>query len=104
MSNERIQSSRCVHTIRMKKRHNYKDTIKEAAGINDDNDDIRRKRKTELFDYEVLAVDCAMGAIGHNQTLANLLQLELAQELMCKLDPETFEQATDRNKQDNRTD
>lgn len=84
------------HTIRMENNtHDYKDTIRQAAELDGDGErEIRRENKLDAeFAYEALAVTTEMGMYGQNQALSELLQLQLAQELLYKL--ETPENKTD---------
>ena len=68
-----------------KRTHDYKDTIAEAAEL-DKFAAERVKRAEAEAAYEALAVTSSMGMLGMEQTTANLLQLELAQELAFKYD------------------
>ncbi len=47
-----------------------------------------RKNDAELA-YELLAVNSSMGMLGMEETNANLIQLELAAEIMHNFDPES---------------
>ncbi len=81
-----------AHTIRMEEQHHdYHDTIKEAAEIEDGGEapEDRERRLDSEAAYEVLAVTSSMGMLGMENQAANLLQLELAQELLYNLDPDT---------------
>ena len=69
--------------------HDYKDTIAEAAELEGTNGKLaaeRARRAESEAAYEALAITSAMGMLGMEQTTANLLQLELAQELAFKYD------------------
>ncbi|MCH5165602.1 MAG: hypothetical protein J1G01_04300 [Clostridiales bacterium] len=72
--------------------HDYHKTIEKAAGI--DNDSDRAQRRAEDIDrdaaYEALALTSSMGMLGLEPTNANLLQMELAQELLYKFNDENF--------------
>ncbi len=73
-----------------KRTHDYKDTIAEAAELDNAKSGkfaAERVKRTEAeAAYEALAVTSSMGMLGMEQTTANLLQLELAQELAFKYD------------------
>lgn len=73
-----------------KRTHDYKDTIAEAAELDNARSGKyaaeRVKRAEAEAAYEALAVTSSMGMLGMEQTTANLLQLELAQELAFKYD------------------
>lgn len=64
------------------KHHDYKDTIKQAAGL----DEIEKpKNKRDGIDAETaidaLSLTAAMGTYAQDETVANLLELELAAQL-----------------------
>ncbi len=73
-----------------KRTHDYKDTIAESAELDNAKSGKfaaeRVKRAEAEAAYEALAVTSSMGMLGMEQTTANLLQLELAQELAFKYD------------------
>lgn len=76
-----------------KNNHDYTDTIKQAAGIEETEherirDDNKKSRSDRELAYELLAVNSAMGMLGMEETNANLIQLELAAETMHNFDPE----------------
>lgn len=78
----------------MEKQHDYKDTIKQAAGTDEsaEAEAKRRKRRTDAeIAYETLAVGAAMGGLGENGTQANLMQLLMMQEIDYKLRAENDE-------------
>ena len=64
----------------------YKKTMREALDIDDDGR--KEKRREDILDaeiaFETLAVNSSMGMLGMEETTANLLQLELARELLKK--------------------
>lgn len=84
-----------------KRTHDYKDTIAEAAELDNAKSGKfaaeRVKRAEAEAAYEALAVTSSMGMLGMEQTTANLLQLELAQELAFKYD-EIYNAADDDGK------
>ncbi len=62
--------------------HTYKDTIKEAA----ESDDLRpldRRKESEIA-YEALAASTSMGMLGTMQETTELLELELASQLLYR--------------------
>ena len=63
----------------MEKKHDYKDTIKEAAGLDEDRP--RRDKSDSEFAFEALAVTAATSPYAQDETMINLLQLELAAQL-----------------------
>ena len=83
----------------MEKKHDYKDTIKDAAEIEDDGKAAaeRERRADKAAAYETLAVTSAMNVLGMEQEEANLIQLELAQELMYLEDPQSHNADDDLN-------
>ncbi|MCM1368604.1 MAG: hypothetical protein NC184_07335 [Roseburia sp.] len=72
--------------------HDYRDTIREAAELDEDKEAriaLERERQTDAETaYEAFAVAASMGTLGMEETEANLLQLELAQELLYRFDPD----------------
>lgn len=73
--------------------HDYTDTIDQALGLDEDSEraqSLAEERERDL-DFETLAVASSMGMLGMEETNANLLQLELAQELMLQLDDDNGE-------------
>ena len=64
--------------------HDYKDTIKAITYAEDENEtaeDAARRRDAEIG-YEALALSSCMGALGMEQEYAELLQLQLTQEVL----------------------
>lgn len=75
----------------MEKTHDYKDTIKEAAEFEDDGKAAaRREQKSDAAAaYETMAMTSAMNVLGMEEQMADMLQLELAQELLYIEDPQS---------------
>lgn len=76
-----------------KNKHDYHDTIKQATGTEETahellQDDARARKTDRALAYELLAVNCSMGMLGLNEDSANLVQMELASEIMHNFDPE----------------
>ena len=69
---------------RLENEHDFRDTIRDAADL----DDVHEKHRRDLIDselaYELLAVNSSMGMIGMEETAANLMQLELAREFLYR--------------------
>ena len=84
-----------------KRTHDYKDTIAEAAELDNSKSGKfaaeRVKRAEAEAAYEALAVTSSMGMLGMEQTTANLLQLELAQEWRLNTMKYTTPQTTTEN-------
>lgn len=75
------------------KKHDYRDTIKEAADLPNDTVDkeaqraLDRERKIDAeAAYETLAYTSSMGMLGIEEQAAGLMQMELAQELLYLFD------------------
>lgn len=72
-------------------KHDYRDTIREAAELDDKKEAAQALERERRIDaetaYEAFAVTSSMGMLGMEETEANLLQLELAQELLYRFDP-----------------
>lgn len=72
-------------------KHDYRDTIREAAELDEEKNAREALEREKQIDaetaYEAFAVAASMGMLGMEETEANLLQLELAQELMYRFDP-----------------
>lgn len=71
---------------RLEEEHDFKRTIREAADLDDGDRRARAKRREAEFAYEVLAVDASMGMFGMEESVADLMRLAMAQELLYKLD------------------
>ena len=70
---------------RLENEHDFKDTIREAADVDEDvHERHRRERLDSEIAYEMLAVSSAMGMYGMEETATNLMQLELAREMLYK--------------------
>lgn len=69
------------------KHHDWRDTVKEAAGTDEieEAETDRIKRRDAEIAYEGLAFAASMGMIGMEEQTANLLQLNLAQQLAYDL-------------------
>ncbi len=79
----RICGERRANTICMDK-DAYKHTIEEAADVLDAHADQNAKRVDAEIAYETLAVDSSMGMFGMQEQTANLIQLQLASEMLYK--------------------
>ena len=79
---------------KLKHKHDYRDTIKEAAETTSDGD-AEAERERRLDDetaYTALAITAAMGNNGWDANTANLIELEMAQEMLYLFDPENAEE------------
>ncbi|MDE6029729.1 MAG: hypothetical protein K2F90_05385 [Clostridiales bacterium] len=65
-------------------KHDYKDTINAAARAEDEAGQARAAKRDAEIAYEALAVSSSMGAYGQNEDLAELMQLQLTQEVLYK--------------------
>ena len=86
---------------RLEKMHDFRDTIREAAEIESDGkqEAEREQRLNEETAYTALAITAAMGNNGFDANTANLLELEMAQEMLYLFDPENGEEQ-ERDKMD----
>ena len=66
--------------------HDYKDTLKEITYAEDNAkaEEERAKRIDAEIAYEALAVSSSMGMFGMDQEVSELMQLQLAQEVLYK--------------------
>ena len=66
--------------------HDYKDTLKDITYAEDNAkaEEERAKRLDAEIAYEALAVSSSMGMFGMEQEAAELIQLQLAQEVLYK--------------------
>ena len=71
-------------------KHDYKNTIKEIQNAEDNAQQSNKRRDAEIA-YEALAVSSSMGAYGQDETLAELMQLQLTQEVLYKTKQENGE-------------
>ena len=80
------------HTIRMEK-HDYKDTLNDILYAEDKDEQAKQtaKRRDAEIAYETLAVSSSMGAYGQDETIAELMQLGLTQEVLYKSQAENGE-------------
>lgn len=70
---------------RLENEHEFKDTIRAAADVDEDvHERHRRERLDSEIAYEMLAVSSSMGMFGMEETAANLMQLELAREMLYR--------------------
>ncbi len=78
---------------RLEQQHDFRKTIKEAAEFESDGktEAERERRLNNELAYTALAITSAMGINGFDETSANLMQLEMAQELMYLNDAENVE-------------
>ena len=62
------------------------ETIQSASDVDDSPERVRdrEKRLDAEIGYEALAVTSSMGMLGMNEESANLIELELAEQLMYK--------------------
>lgn len=78
----------------MSDEHNYKDTIKEAAGLPPDHLTEEQKLRAEAADdhslFESIAVLPALSTPFNNNEATGLVELELASELLYKYNEQTF--------------
>ncbi len=71
---------------RYEEEYDFKRTIREAADLDSDIRALERARKLDAeIAYETLAVNASMGMYGTDDTVANLMQLGMAEELLYKL-------------------
>lgn len=68
----------------MEEEHDFKKTLKEAADLDDTHAIDRAKRLDAEMAYEMLAVSSSMGMFGMQEAVPELINLELAQEMMYK--------------------
>ncbi len=86
---------------RLEQQHDFRKTIKEAAELESDGKaeaELEQRINDEIA-YTALAISSSMGIYNFDETSANLMQLEMAQELMYLNDEETAENIK-RNKRD----
>ena len=70
--------------------HDYKDTLNEITYAEDNEEQAQKaaeKRDAEIA-YEMLAVSSSMGMLGLEQQTSQLIQLQLAQETLYKVQAE----------------
>ncbi|MBD5131419.1 MAG: hypothetical protein HDT28_02330 [Clostridiales bacterium] len=65
--------------------HDYRETIREATEIEDEREAKLETAEDNAIMYEALMINGSMGMLGMNETNANLIQLEVAQELLYDL-------------------
>ncbi len=71
---------------RLKREHDFKKTIAEAAYADDEAVEARRReRLQDELSYALLAINSSMGMFGMEETTAELIQLEMAQEFLYRL-------------------
>lgn len=78
----------------MSRKNNYKRTIKQAAGLAETEHATLQRREHErdldrAIAYETTALASSMGMLGMEDENSELLQLEMAQEIMFKINEET---------------
>lgn len=75
--------------------HDYKDTLNEILYAEDNAKSDAAKEQAKRTDaeiaYEALAVSSAMGMVGMEDELSELLQLQLTQEVLYKTQRENGE-------------
>ncbi len=69
---------------RLEDEHDFKKAVSEIE-LDDDRAAARAKRRDAEIAYEVLAVDASMGMFGMEESVAELMRLAMAQEIMYKL-------------------
>lgn len=74
-------------------KHDYRDTIDEINNAEDKSEQAAEtaKRRDAEIAYEALAISSCMGACGQEDELAELLQLQLTQEVLYKTKEENGE-------------
>ena len=68
---------------RLEEQHDFRKTIEAAAELGVDPHEQHAKEWLDIA-YEMLAVNSAMGMFGMEETAADLMQLELAREMIYK--------------------
>ncbi|MDE5562230.1 MAG: hypothetical protein K2J01_01635 [Clostridiales bacterium] len=73
--------------------HDYKDTLNDILYAEDKDERAKQsaKRRDAEIAYEALAVSSSMGTYGQDETLAELMQLQLTQEVLYKTKQENGE-------------
>lgn len=71
------------------KPHDYRDTIEEAKDIDIEPNEAQKRKKEAEIAFEALAASTSMGLIGMEETVAELMQVELSEQLLYNfsLDP-----------------
>ena len=70
---------------RLEEQHDFRKTIEAAAELGvDPHEQHAKERFEDDIAYEMLAVNSAMGMFGMEETAADLMQLELAREMIYK--------------------
>lgn len=72
----------------MEEEHDFKRTLKEAADLDDAHAYQRAKRLDAEMAYEMLAVSSSMGMFGMQEAVPELINLELAQQMLYKQNAE----------------
>lgn len=74
-------------------KHDYKDTLNDILYAEDKADQAQRaaNRRDAEIAYEALAISSAMGTLGMEDEIAELLQLQLTQEVLYKTQAENGE-------------
>ncbi len=69
----------------MEDEHDFRKTIHDATFLESDDAALMRERHMDAdAAYESLALTSSMGMFGMEETAANLMQLEMAQEMLYK--------------------
>lgn len=70
---------------RLEEEHDFRKTIEAAAELSvDPHEQHAKERLEDEIAYEMLAVNSSMGMFGMEETAADLMQLELAREMLYK--------------------
>lgn len=70
---------------RLEQEHDFKKTIREAADIDGDRRIAQRSKRLDAeMAYETLAVNASMGAFGMDETVGELIGLQMTEELLYK--------------------
>lgn len=70
---------------RLEEEHDFKKTLREAKDLDGDAHAFERARRLDSeMAYEALAVSSSMGMFGMEESVADLMSLELAQEMLYK--------------------
>lgn len=70
---------------RLEEEHDFRKTIEAAAELGvDPHEQHAKERLEDEIAYEMLAVNSSMGMFGMEETAADLMQLELAREMLYK--------------------
>ena len=68
----------------MEEEHDFKRTLREAKDLDRDERVNHARRLDSEMAYELLAVNSSMGMFGMEESAAELMRLQMAQELLYK--------------------